>query len=40
MSVAGGGNSGDVPLTILGRDDVAIIARSVKDYRINVFTSS
>ena len=34
MSVAGGGNSGDVPLTILGRDDVAIIARSVKDLNL------
>ena len=34
MSVAGGGNSGDVALTILGRDDVAIIAKSIKDLNL------
>ncbi len=34
MSLSGGGNSGDVPLTILGIDDVAIIARSVKDLNL------
>jgi phosphohistidine phosphatase len=33
-SVTGGGNSGDVPLTILGREEVAIIARSVKDLNL------
>ena len=30
MAVAAGGNTGDVPLTIVGREEIAIIARSVK----------
>ena len=30
MAVAAGGNTGDVSLTIVGREEVAIIARSVK----------
>ncbi|HET7147609.1 MAG TPA: histidine phosphatase family protein [Candidatus Nitrosopolaris sp.] len=30
MALAAGGNSGDVPLTIVGREEIAIIARSVK----------
>ena len=30
MAVAAGGNTGDVPLTIGGREEIAIIARSVK----------
>jgi phosphohistidine phosphatase len=30
MAVAAGGKTGDVPLTIVGRDEIAIIARSVK----------
>lgn len=29
-----GGNSGDVPLTIVGREEIAIIARSVKDLNL------
>jgi len=29
-AVAAGGNTGDVPLTIVGREEIAIIARSVK----------
>jgi phosphohistidine phosphatase len=31
---AAGGNSGDVPLTIVGREEIAIIARSVKDLNL------
>jgi phosphohistidine phosphatase len=34
MAVAAGGNSGDVPLTIVGREEIAIIARSVKDLNL------
>ena len=30
MAVAAGGNTGDVPLTTVGREEIAIIARSVK----------
>ncbi len=30
MAVAAGGNTCDVPLTIVGREEIAIIARSVK----------
>lgn len=30
MAVAADGNTGDVPLTIVGREEIAIIARSVK----------
>jgi phosphohistidine phosphatase len=30
MAVAAGGNTGDVPLTIVGREEIAIIASSVK----------
>jgi phosphohistidine phosphatase len=30
MAVAPGGNTGDVPLTIVGREEIAIIARAVK----------
>ncbi len=30
MAVVAGGNTGDVPLTIVGREEIAIIARSVK----------
>ena len=34
MAVAAGGNGGDVPLTIVGREEIAIIARSVKDLNL------
>ena len=34
MAVAAGRNSGDVPLTIVGREEIAIIARSVKDLNL------
>jgi phosphohistidine phosphatase len=30
MAVPAGGNTGDVPLTIVGREEIAIIARAVK----------
>ena len=30
MAVAAGGNTGDLPLTIVGREEIAVIARSVK----------
>jgi phosphohistidine phosphatase len=30
IAVAAGGNTGDVPLTIVGREEIALIARSVK----------
>ena len=30
MAVTAGGNTGDVPLTIVGREEIAVIARSVK----------
>ncbi len=34
MAVAAGGNTGDVPLTIVGREEIAIIARSIKDLNL------
>ena len=34
MAVAAGGKSGDVPLTIVGREEIAIIAGSVKDLNL------
>jgi len=34
MAVAAGGNTGDVPLTIVGREEIAIIARSTKDLNL------
>jgi phosphohistidine phosphatase len=34
LAVAGGGNNGDVPLTIVGREEIAIIARSVKSLNL------
>jgi phosphohistidine phosphatase len=34
MAIAAGGNTGDVQLTIVGREEIAIIARSIKDLNL------
>jgi len=36
MAVAAGVNTGDVPLTIVGREEIAIIARSVKALNLRI----
>jgi phosphohistidine phosphatase len=39
-AVAAGGNTGDVPLTIVGREEIAIIARSALNLRFSAIVTS